>query len=201
MSPVDAAEEPRPDTRTRLLSSAAELFGRQGFGGTGIKAILAAAEAPYGSLYHFFPSGKQELGVAAVAYGSDRHRDLIEAIYQPETDVRVNTQRYFKAIADGLESTGFEEASPVATIALESATTDDVLRAAASAAFESWLAVLQDRLIEAGLSSVRSRGVAMEIVFHMQGAVMLARTLRSTEPVRLAGASAEQAVSRALEAD
>ena len=33
-------------TRVRLLESATDLFSRQGFGATGIKAVLAAAEAP-----------------------------------------------------------------------------------------------------------------------------------------------------------
>ena len=43
------------------MTAAAELFRRQGYVATGIKAILTAAEAPYGSMYHFFPGGKAEL--------------------------------------------------------------------------------------------------------------------------------------------
>ena len=37
-------------TRDRILESSGELFRRQGYAGTGIKAILTASDAPYGSL-------------------------------------------------------------------------------------------------------------------------------------------------------
>src|SRR5271165_3677256 len=49
-------------TRDRILDSSAELFRRQGYAGTGVKQIVASANAPFGSLYHFFPGGKEQLG-------------------------------------------------------------------------------------------------------------------------------------------
>jgi AcrR family transcriptional regulator len=52
------------DTKERLLKAGAQLFGRQGLAGTGIKQILAEAGAPFSSLYHHFPGGKEELAAA-----------------------------------------------------------------------------------------------------------------------------------------
>lgn len=49
-------------TRERILQTGAELFRRQGFAGTGVKQIVAEASAPFGSIYHFFPGGKEQLG-------------------------------------------------------------------------------------------------------------------------------------------
>ena len=49
-------------TKDRIIDSSAELFRRQGYTGTGVKQIVAAASAPFGSIYHFFPGGKEELG-------------------------------------------------------------------------------------------------------------------------------------------
>jgi AcrR family transcriptional regulator len=51
------------DTRARLLEAAAQLFREQGYAATGLKQITAEAEAPWGSLYHFFPGGKEQLGI------------------------------------------------------------------------------------------------------------------------------------------
>ena len=48
------------------MDSSAELFRRQGYTATGIKQILAAANAPFGSLYHFFPGGKEQLGAETI---------------------------------------------------------------------------------------------------------------------------------------
>ena len=48
------------------MDSTAELFRRQGYAGTGLKQILADANAPFGSLYHFFPGGKEQLGAETI---------------------------------------------------------------------------------------------------------------------------------------
>jgi AcrR family transcriptional regulator len=57
------------DTRTRILDASGELFRRRGYSGTGLKAILAASDAAYGSLYYFFPGGKEELAAATLRAG------------------------------------------------------------------------------------------------------------------------------------
>ena len=69
------------------MTAASELFRRQGYAATGLKAILAASDAPYGSLYHFFPGGKEELGVAVLHSGGAVYRELVEAFFVPGGDV------------------------------------------------------------------------------------------------------------------
>ncbi len=45
-------------TRTRLVTAANEAMRARGYRGTSVKDVLAAADAPAGSLYHHFPGGK-----------------------------------------------------------------------------------------------------------------------------------------------
>ena len=54
------------ETRERILETSGELFRRQGYMGTGVKQIVEEAGAPFGSLYHFFPGGKEELGAETI---------------------------------------------------------------------------------------------------------------------------------------
>jgi AcrR family transcriptional regulator len=54
------------ETREKILDSSGELFRRQGYVGTGVKQIVEEAGAPFGSLYHFFPGGKVELGAETI---------------------------------------------------------------------------------------------------------------------------------------
>lgn len=190
----------RTETRDRLVESAAELFSRQGFGATGIKAVLSAARAPYGSLYHFFPGGKQELGAAALAYGGERYRELIEAVYPPDSDVVEATAASFAQAAEMLEAADYADACPIATIALEVANNDELMRTAAAAAFESWLSVLEQRFTAAGMTADRAREVAVEVFCLMEGSVLLARTTRSPAPLRTAGRAATNAVAAGLAA-
>ncbi|OBH56369.1 TetR family transcriptional regulator [Mycobacterium colombiense] len=201
MSTTSSATEKQPDTRVRLVESAAELFSRQGFGATGIKAVLAAAAAPYGSLYHFFPGGKQELGAAALAHGGARYRELLESVYPPDADVVEATANSFVQAAGLLEGTDYGYACPIATIALEVANNDELMRTAASDAFESWLEVLEQRFTTAGMTAERAREVAVEIFCLIEGAVLLSRTTRSSVPMHTAGRAAAKAVAAGLADD
>jgi TetR/AcrR family transcriptional regulator, lmrAB and yxaGH operons repressor len=201
VSPTSSATGKQPDTRVRLVESAADLFSRQGYGATGIKAVLAAADAPYGSLYHFFPGGKQELGAVALTHGGARYRDLLESVYPPGADVVEATANSFVQAAEMLEATDYGYACPIATIALEVADTDELMRSAAADAFESWLEVLEQRFTAAGMTAERARDVAVEIFCLIEGAVLLSRTTRSSVPMRAVGRAATKAVAAGLADD
>jgi AcrR family transcriptional regulator len=185
-------------TRVRLVDAAVALFRRQGYAATGVKEVLAAANAPYGSLYHWFPGGKQELGVAALTQGGAYYLGLLEAQYPPGADVVAATASSFVEAADLLEATDFADACPIATIALEVASSDEPMRVAAAAAFESWLKVLEERFRTAGMAPKRAREVAIEVFSLMEGAALLARTTRSAAPMHAARRAATNAVASGL---
>ncbi len=188
----------RPATKDRILEASAELFRRHGYAGTGIKAILTASETPYGSLYHFFPGGKEELGVEALRAGGVMYRELVEMVFAPGVDVVTATRDFFEGAAAVVEAADYADACPVATVALEIATTNEPMRIAAAEAFESWLAVLRSRLVAAGLSRRRSRDVAVDLFCLVEGAFLLSRTTRSVAPIRTAGKAAVAIVRGAL---
>ncbi|WP_257586004.1 MULTISPECIES: TetR/AcrR family transcriptional regulator [unclassified Streptomyces] len=183
------------------MESASMLFSRHGYAATGVKAVLAAAQAPYGSLYHFFPGGKQQLGVAAIEHGGERYRALFESAYPPGTDVVEATLTSFANAAELLESTDYADACPIATIALEVASSDEPMREAAASAFGSWLEVFERSFVAAGMSPERASEVAVESFCLLEGAVLLSRTRRSPEPLRIAGRAAANSVAAALAAE
>jgi AcrR family transcriptional regulator len=163
-----------------------------------IHRAAAFYNAPYGSLYHFFPGGKEELGVAVLRAGGATYRELVESIFTPDADVVEATRAFFDGAAELLERTEFADACPIATTALEVASTNEPMRQAAADAFESWLAVLADRLEQAGVLAPRSRELAVELFCAVEGAFLLSRTTRSAEPVRIAGRAATASVQAAL---
>lgn len=173
-------------TRSRILAGAARLFRRGGFAGTGIKAIVRRSGAPYGSLYHFFPGGKEELGVAAIVEGGETYRQLVEAFFEHTDDVVDATRRFFEGAAELLEATDYEDACPIATIALEVASINEPMRAAAAQAFDSWIDVLERRLTSEGIERERANGLAVEVFCSIEGAFLLARTTRCAAPLRSA---------------
>ncbi len=46
------------NTKERIVDAGAALFRRQGYAGTGVSRSITEAEAPFSSLYHFFPYGR-----------------------------------------------------------------------------------------------------------------------------------------------
>ena len=66
-------------TKQRILEAAAELFYRQGYHSVGINEVLAAAEAPKGSFYHYF-DGKEDVAKEAIGYFGERILDRVSTV-------------------------------------------------------------------------------------------------------------------------
>jgi AcrR family transcriptional regulator len=186
-----------PGTRDRIIDAGAELFSRRGYAGTGLKAILAASDAPFGSLYHFFPGGKEELGAAAIRASGETYLALVESIFGVGVDVVTATEAFCAGAAAVLEATDYADACPIATIALEISSTSEPMRRAAADAFESWLAVLELRFTEAGIDAPVARDLAVELFCAVEGAFMLCRATKSTEAFTVTGRSLSARVAAA----
>jgi AcrR family transcriptional regulator len=185
-------------TRQRLVIAAAELFRRHGYAATGIKAILTAADATYGSLYHFFPGGKAELGRAVVDDAGAAYLALVQAYYRDDLDPVAATEQFFADGVDLLESTAFADACPIATLAGEIADTHDELRVASAAAFESWIDALSANLVHHGADAATAAATGVELFCLIEGAFLLCRTTRSAEPLRVVGTRAVAVVAQSL---
>lgn len=185
-------------TKDRIRDASAELFRRQGYTGTGVKQIVATAKAPFGSLYHFFPGGKEELGADVIRWSGGIYRQLIEAVFDPAPDVVTAVREFFAGAAETLRETDYADACPIATVALEVASTSDRLRAATAEVFESWISAATERLTDAGIAPAKARELAISMFNGLEGAFILSRATRSTEAVDVAGAVAAAAVEAAL---
>jgi TetR/AcrR family transcriptional regulator, lmrAB and yxaGH operons repressor len=188
---------PRP-TRDRLITATMEQFRLGGYHGTGIKSILTAAHAPYGSLYHFFPGGKRELAAAAIETSGQAYRELVELYFPPDGDLVGATRSFFAGAADVLEATDWIDGCPLARIALETAQESERLRLSALAAFESWLVVLIERLVDAGVDPESARALSVQLFCLVEGAFLLARVAHDREALDAAGAGAAALVASAI---
>ena len=185
-------------TRDRILYASAELFRRQGYSGTGLKQVVAQSEAPFGSIYHFFPGGKEQLAEEVLRTGGRFFLALYESIVDSASDLPSAVHEFFAGAAETLRSTDFADACPIATVAGEIASTNDVLRRVTADVFESWLAALEDDAVEGGVPRASARPLALSILAVLEGAFLLSRALRSAEPMTAAGEAAVALVRAAL---
>jgi AcrR family transcriptional regulator len=185
-------------TRDRILETTAELFRRYGYTGTGLKQIVASANAPFGSVYHFFPGGKEQLGAETVRRSGRMYQELVEAVLDAAPDVVTGTSDVFTGAAETLRQTDYADACPIATVALEVASTNEPLRQTTAEVFESWIDAAVERLMEAGIPRSRARELAIAMLCLLEGAFVFSRAMRSTEPVEVAGAAATAAIRDAV---
>jgi AcrR family transcriptional regulator len=185
-------------SKERILDASAELFGRQGYAGTGVKQIVATANAPFGSLYHFFPGGKEQLGAEVIRWSGAIYLQLLDAVFDPAPDVVTAVRDFFAGAAETLRETDYADACPIATVALEVASTSEPLRRATAEVFESWVSAAAARLAQGGVAPNQARELAVTFLALLEGAFILSRASRSTKPVEIAGVAAAEAVRSAL---
>lgn len=186
------------NTKERILGTTERLFRRQGFNGTGLKQILAEANAPFGSLYHFFPGGKEQLGAEVIASAGLMYQRLIEGVMDAAPDIVQGVRDTFDGAAEVLRVTDYEDACPIETVALEVASTNEKLRLACAGVFDSWIDEATRRFVAEGVPRKRSRDLAIAMIAALEGAFVLARGLKDASVVETAGGFAVAAVEDAL---
>jgi AcrR family transcriptional regulator len=186
-------------TRERIVGASAELFSRQGYSATGVKQIVTSAQAPFGSVYHFFPGGKEQLGAEAIRVSGAKYAQLIPAVLDVAPDPVTGVRMFFAGAAEHLVETDYADACPIATIALEISSSSEIMREACSEVFESWIVAGAERYVAAGVTAERARELTIGFVAALEGAFVLARATRTTEPLTIAGELVAQAVQAALD--
>src|SRR5581483_7437276 len=174
-------EEHMPSqTRDRIVETTADLFRRQGYVATGIKQIVEEARAPFGSIYHFFPGGKEELGAEVIRASGAMYMQLFVEIALASTDVVDGVSNFFTGAAEHLEETNYEDACPIATVALEVSSSSETMREACADVFESWIVEGTRLHADGGIDQATARELTIALIAALEGAFVLARALRDT---------------------
>jgi TetR/AcrR family transcriptional repressor of lmrAB and yxaGH operons len=180
------------DSKGKTLAAAAKLFRQQGYHGTALHDILAAGGSPRGSLYFHFPKGKEEIGEAALTLAGEAVRQAIASAAETSENAEIFLTRVARGMAADLEKSDYKEGCPIATTALETSAHSDVLGAATRNAFQKWENEIRRGLERFGIGEAEL--VATTVLSQLEGALLLARTYRSLEPMH----RAEQALKLLL---
>ncbi|MEV0531138.1 TetR/AcrR family transcriptional regulator [Kitasatospora sp. NPDC050463] len=174
-------------TRERIVRSTSRLLQRQGYEGTGIKQISREAEATLGSVYHFFPGGKQELAAEAIRHSDREFAELLRAGLAAADDPAEAMTACTGLLATGLRESDWQDGCPITSTALETIGRAPVIEQAVAEAFTHWRAVVAEKLLAAGLGADDARELAATVVSTLEGAELTAQVARSEEPLHLAG--------------
>jgi TetR/AcrR family transcriptional repressor of lmrAB and yxaGH operons len=169
--------------RGAIVRAAAALFRRNGYAATGINEIAEVAGAPKGSLYHYFPDGKDQIGEAAVRFAGKGVVATLEKLEQEHATAASMMQAYCRLLAGWMAKSGFRDGCPIATTLLESAPQSAGMALAGREAFHAWRAVIVRALLRDGFSKAEARRLSTLAVSALEGALILARVESSGTPI------------------
>ena len=164
-----------PKHRGAIVRAAATLFRRNGYAATGINEIAEVAGAPKGSLYHYFPDGKDQIGEAAVRFAGRGVVATLEKLEQEHKSAAAMMQAYCRLLAGWMAKSGFRDGCPISTTLLESAPQSAAIAQAGREAFSAWSAVIARALVRDGFSKTEARRLSTLAVSAIEGALILAR--------------------------
>jgi TetR/AcrR family transcriptional repressor of lmrAB and yxaGH operons len=182
------------DTRERLLATGERLFRAQGYSGTGLKQLAKEADAPWSSMYHFFPGGKQQLGAEIVRHAADHYAHLIAKAFAAYPEPADAVAAVFKAEARILTESKFRNGCPVAAVTLDVASTVEELRESCAEAFDLWIETIARGLGATGLPAKDARTLASYVLSSLEGAILLSRAEKSVVPIERTAAFVVQTV-------
>jgi AcrR family transcriptional regulator len=174
-------------TRERIVRTTSRLMQRQGYEGTGVKQISREAEATLGSVYHFFPGGKQELAVEAIRHSDREFAELLRQLLDSKQDPADAIVACAQILARDLHASGWLDGCPVTTTALGTASRIPDIQEVAAEAFERWRGLVFDKLLRAGIASADARDLAHTVINALEGAEMAAQVSRSKDPLLVTG--------------
>ncbi|WP_182346811.1 TetR/AcrR family transcriptional regulator [Tomitella gaofuii] len=176
----NAARAYRP--RERIVYQAVQHMRSRGPGGASLRAIVRDADAPWGSLRHYFPGGKDQLLTEALQwsgeYASARVQAYLDSVAHPTPG------GLLEALADGwiadLQRRGFSRGCPIAAATMDAGGGPDVA-SATGAALERWEGVIVAALGE--MDAPDPQRAANVLLSLLEGAVLLCRAKQSVQPL------------------
>ncbi len=174
------------DARANILMTMARLIEKQGYHATGLNEIIRESGSPKGSLYYYFPGGKEQIGAEAILEAGRIISSRLQAMLPEAMNPAAAISGFLMQLAKNIEETGFGAGSPLTTASIETALTSKKINQACQDAFELILSVFREKFLAAGFSETEAAELSLFVTTVVEGGILMSRTYHRTEPLRLA---------------
>ena len=169
----------KSDAKQKLIDTTALLLQQQGYAATGLDQILQTSQAPKGSLYYYFPEGKEQLAADALQQVGQQYSQMMAQALQ-EHGLIGGFQAILNHFEHLLVSSNYTQGCPIATVATTLQPEQTALQEACHQVFESWQEGIAAALKTHGLPE----HLAHLLLSSLEGALMLCRVHKSLDPLR-----------------
>jgi TetR/AcrR family transcriptional repressor of lmrAB and yxaGH operons len=189
---------PKADAKERILEAAIFLMKQSGLTGAGINQVLARSNAPKGSIYYYFPQGKQQVAAEALTLYAQRVAAAFERVLASKRKPADKVRALFHFVADRLKEGRFEQSCAVGAVTLDLDSNVATLQPVIAATFASWRAIVASHLPIR--SRARRESIAGLVISTIEGAYIRGRAERSKGAFMEAGKWLAQLVEKECDA-
>ncbi len=172
------------ESRQKVIDATIILLSQSGLSGAGLNDVIALSGASRGSLYHYFPDGKEQWVTEALLLYSERFWARCDAVITKAPTVAGGIAAIFDWAGEMMRSHHYRSGCPVGAVVLDLGAKNEALRKVCVQIIKKWERLLAARF--SPLPAARARKLAKLVIGTFEGALMLARLERSSAPFTLA---------------
>lgn len=161
------------NTREKILTTAAFLFQKNGYHATGLNEIIKESATPKGSLYYYFPNGKEELLAATIKLMGDTIQHHIEEELAKNSDPVLAITELIQDLARKFNEKGQENCFSISLLALETVTISETLRKTCVEVYDLWRGTYYKKLVNSGFSPEKAIELSLVLQLMIEGAVTI----------------------------
>ena len=168
---------------------AARLLQSQGYAATTMSQVLQESGAPKGSLYYYFPQGKEQLAIEAIGLIRQKIEEQIRRYLAKIEDPVEAIQALINATAAELEQPENIIFCTVSLLTLEVSLVSEPLRKACQATNAAWEQAFVEKLEQGGYAPDRAGELGALVQVMIDGAIISSMGRKDTLPLRRAAAA------------
>ena len=179
---------PKPSNRDRIVKAGLEVMYREGYGGAGVREIVAEASAPQGSFTNHFRSKEDFAREVLDLYFDYTKRAVVEALEDRSLNPRERLGRYLDIITGRFAAAKFGRGCLIGDFSLEAAPQSEMLRTRLTEIFAEWRAPFAACIAEGQATGEIAATFAPEdladfLLSSWEGAILRMKVERNAEPL------------------
>ncbi|MBL8033951.1 MAG: TetR family transcriptional regulator C-terminal domain-containing protein [Leptospiraceae bacterium] len=177
-------------TREKIIDDCLALIWRNGVNGTSMSDIADKAAILKGSFYNYFKSKEEFVSAVLDSYAAKWETNVVAIFREKKTNARAKFKAYFERMKEMASSMQYTQGSLVGNFAQELSGASEKFAQQAEKIFRRMQSYLADALREAqqngALAKTEDPELLAEIILNStEGAILRAKTARSTRPIEI----------------
>lgn len=162
------------DKRESILKQSLDLFARRGYYGTGLAQILATCRIPKGSFYHYFPGGKEELGVRIINYAYETmERTILSDIFSLSDEADQVFAAMARYLAERVLNTDHLLSSLLITLmGIEGSDTSPAMFSTSQEVYRRWQGLYFEKLLKCGYGAELAQPLSSTLFSLINGSLI-----------------------------